>query len=52
VTLRLVDSGRGNELTGALRIDSSALRIICPVIDERGKIAQDILDKPDWPTRP
>ncbi len=32
MTLRLVDSGWGHELTDALRIDSSELRIICPFI--------------------
>ena len=32
MTLRLVDSGWGKELTDALRMDSSALRIICPFI--------------------
>ena len=32
MTVRLVDTGWGTELTDALRADSSELRIICPFI--------------------
>ena len=34
MTIRLVDGGWGRELTEALRIDASRLRIICPFIKE------------------
>ncbi len=43
MTVRLVDGNWGNELTGAIRADRSALRIICPFI-KLGAL-QDLLDQ-------